>query len=178
MINNTVSRRGLLGLIGSGFVAGTVGATVPAEAREAITRWNRTTVHVVNQLGDAWPVRSAAEAWDNSSRFNLVTIDEINYSYSMILVRFGSLPSGVLGRCDCQRDGLGRYKRAYVTINERISPSYSYQSRVKLLRHEIGHALGFRHSTLRNVMNQKITSDSSSYLSYWHMDTMRKVYGS
>lgn len=178
MINNTMTRRGMLGLAGAGLLAGIVAA--PADTAEAagVARWNRPTVHVVNLLGTAWPVNVAAEAWDNSSSLDLVTVTSINYRVSNIIVRFGRLPSGVLGRCATARDGLGRYKAATVTINDRITGSYPYGSKVLLVRHEIGHALGFNHTSKRDVMNETISASGSPLLGWFHQDTLRRVYGS
>lgn len=178
MINNTMTRRGLLGLIGAGALAATVAAVEPAEAATVVARWNRPTVYVVNQLGSAWPVSSAAEAWDDSSTLDLITVTGINYSRSNIVVRWGKLPTGVLGKTATSRDGLGRYKSATITINDRISKSYPSASKLLLVRHEIGHALGFNHTQKRDVMNGTISSSGCPLLGYFHVDTLRRVYGS
>lgn len=180
MINNTMSRRGLLGLLGAGAIA--VAVPVAAEASPVtlptITRWNRPTVHLVNQLGTAWPVAAAATKWSDPSRLDLVTISKINYNYSMIFVRFGRLPVGILGETSTERDGRGEFKRAYITINDRISKSYPYSLKLLLLRHEIGHAVGFAHTRTRDVMNQTIDRYGVPLLSYYHMDLLRRTYGS
>ncbi|GAB3749982.1 zinc metalloprotease [Microlunatus parietis] len=178
MINSTVSRRGLLGLIGVGVVAGLVGVEQAHAA--GVARWNRTTVHVENLLGSAWPVRAAAEAWDDSSALDLVAVEGPApiRGTSIITVKWGQLPTGTLGYCSTSKDGYGRYKRAVITINDRIVKSYPYQLKVMLVRHEIGHALGFNHTTKRDVMNQSINSAGSPLLGYYHLDTLRRVYGS
>lgn len=178
MINNTMSRRGLLGLIGAGALAVAVPAVAEASVTlPTMTRWNRTTVHLVNQLGSAWPVASAATKWADPSKLDLVTISKINYNYSMILVRFGRLPVGILGQASCERDGRGEFKRAYITINDRISKSYPYSLKLLLLRHEIGHAVGFAHTRTRDVMNQIIDKNGIPLLGSYHMESLRKTYG-
>lgn len=175
-MDKIINRRGLLGLLGAGIVAGVI--TVPTAAEAAIRRWNRTSLQVVNQLGSAWPVAAALTVWDRASALDLVAVTKIDYGASNIIVRFGRLPAGVLGECSVKYDGLYRYKQATVVINDRISKSYPYSLKLLLLRHEIGHALGFAHTTKRDVMNQRIDSSGVPLPGMYHVSELQKVYGS
>lgn len=181
MINNAMTRRGLLGLAGAGLLAGMVAA--PAETAEAAVfrfrQWNRSTVYVWSTISSAWYVGSAVEEWDDSSRLDLVTTyRQPDPASSIIRIKYGTPLSGARASCDCDYDGLGRIKSAVITVSKKMNLSvWSKELRVALMRHEVGHALGFDHSsTGRDVMYGKTLGPMN--LSQFHRDRLRLVYGS
>jgi len=173
-----ISRRGLLAGLG-GIVAGTLVGTAGVAEAASFPKWNRSTVQVWDRLGAGWPVQTAAEAWDDSSKLDVVRVTKPAAGASVITVEFGVLPARVLGQTFVARDGLGRYKSARVVINSTIDARrFDTTRRLALVRHEVGHALGFNHSrTGTDVMQEQILVGGPCGLSDFHRETLRKVYG-
>lgn len=173
-----INRRTLL----AGLAGGAVAAILPALPAAAVAhpRWNRTTVKVWDRLGTAWPVQVAAEAWDDSSKLDVVRVTATpSRADSVIEIRSGNLPAGILGNTTVARDSLGRIKWATVIINQSIRLNeFESGRRLALVRHEIGHALGFNHSrTGRDVMLEQIRRGGPTELSQFHRDELRATYG-
>lgn len=175
-MNKIINRRSLLGLLGAGVIA----ATVPTSAEAAgYVRWNRPTVYVWSTIPSIWYVGTAVEAWDDSSKLELITTYTTpDPASSIIKIKYGRPPGTARAYCDCDYDGLGRIKSATITISDRINLSaLSKDHRIALIRHEVGHALGFDHSsTGRDVMYRQ--PDRPCDLSQFHKDRLRQVYGS
>lgn len=174
-----INRRTLLAGLAGGTVAAIVGPAIPAAA-VAHPRWNRTTVKVWDRLGTAWPVQVAAEAWDDSSKLDVVRVTAApSRADSVIEIRTGNLPAGILGNTTLTYDALGRIKWATVIINQSIRMNeFESGRRLALVRHEIGHCLGFRHSrTGRDVMLEQIRRGGPTDLSQFHRDELRATYG-
>lgn len=181
-----ISRRGFLGLVGGVAVAGVAGVAGVGTAEAVpvtpptILKWNRSKVYVLDKLGAAWPVREAVEAWDDSSLLDLARVSSLpSASVSYIVVQYGKLPTGTLGVASRSYDSAGRICRATVTINNTIRLAvFEPARRLALVRHEIGHCLGFNHtSDGTDVMEGKIIKGGPTALSQYHKDTLRRTYG-
>lgn len=158
-------------------LAATVSLAAPASA---LTRWNRTTVTIENRLDSDWPVETAVGPWHRASGLNIVVVDKCPVmNTSCVVLDYGRLPQGTLGRVEKAYDALHRFKSAKITISDRILPEFDYLRRRCLLSHEVGHILGFAHdpANTRSVMYPHIVPGCQSLPSYSHTESLRGLYG-
>lgn len=176
-----INRRGFLGLLGGVAVASVAGVADAAPVvAPSILKWNRSKVYVLDKLGSAWPVREAVEAWDDSSLLDLAWVSSLPAgSVSVITVKYGKLPTGTLGVASRVYDSAGRISGATVTINNTIRLAvFEPARRLALVRHEVGHCLGFNHThDGTDVMEGEIIKGGPTALSQYHKDTLRGRYG-
>jgi len=158
-------------------LAATVVLVTPAAA---LTRWNRTTVTIENRLDSSWPVETAVGPWHRASGLNIVVVDKCPVmNTSCVVLDYGRLPQGTLGKVEKAYDALHRFKSARITISDRILPEFDYLRRRCLISHEVGHVLGFAHdpANTRSVMYPHIVPGCQSLPSYSHIESLRGLYG-
>src|SRR5690606_28897538 len=95
-------------------IAATVALATPAAA---LTRWNRDTVTIENRLDSSWPVETAIGPWHRAFGLDIVVVDKGTVmKTSCVVLDYGRLPQGTLGKVEKAYDALHRFKSAKITI--------------------------------------------------------------
>lgn len=149
-------------------IAFAVGLFVPPPPpADAATRGNSSQaftqdrVYVVNTADRRWPVAAAAEKLDNRSKLDLVVVTRCPKTNQCIYIRSGAIPqAGLIATTETWRAG-GHLAGATITMDDawltgrgsgdpdvdgesgyNLSPAEEYYSTI----HELGHAIGLKHS--------------------------------